>query len=434
MLPAEVELRQKRAAVIKRARENWDATRAVCERERRCPTDAERKSIDDALGEADELREEVEKIDWATERERRLRDGEAEMDRLVTPRTGRAPEVPEARTWRGADGESIRVLAPQEKMSSVYGSDAGADIIGRCALAIARQNPSGLFRPNEVRALGGLSDIAGGFALTGTFASDILDTVRAESVIFRAGARTLPMGSRDVMVLKIDTDPTASWSAESISLSDAPPTFGRATLRARTVRTFFKMSEELAADAPNAIEAATQAAVGALQNALDAAVLGGPISGSGECPTGVRNVTGTTAQASIASPLYTDLLTAVYNAELNNAPRPYQLVAHPRTWNTLAQQVTGITSDLTQLAPPVQVAELTKFSTTNISIVEGAGSNESYFLLGPFQSVVVGIRNDVTIASIQYPPSFEKWIAVAMRVDVVIPRPSFFVVGTGITA
>ena len=108
-------------------------------------------------------------------------------------------------------------------------------------------------------------------------------------------------------------------------------------------------------------------------------------------PLGLRNASGVT-EATMgtngATPTdYDKFLDLIRDVQLQNG-LPNTLIWSPRTVNTIAKIVTGITSDKTKLAPPPDVAALRKLVTNQISVTETQGSSNvaSTVFIGGFET------------------------------------------------
>ena len=341
-------------------------------------------------------------------------------------------------TWDAVDpktGEKLLKVAPGESLSAALGVSRDGPTLERAIAAALRNDWSDARAERQALAVSGIEDTSGGFGVTPMMSATIFDAVRAAAPVF-SQCTVIPMGAPEVTFLRVDTDPVASWTSEGVSNSETTPVFGLSTLKARTVRTYSTISQEALDDAPNVVDAIRRSLVGTFALAMDSAIISGQSDGDAASPVGLRVVAGTTEQSSVGTPAdYDDFLTGIYNCELNNAPRPYHLIAHPRTYNTLAQLKTGITSDVTQLTPPVQWNELTRLSTTGISIAEG--SAESYAIIGPLAECIVGLRMslDITISrDFDSGAKFNRSIVAALRMDMIPQRASWFTKLTGITA
>jgi len=331
-------------------------------------------------------------------------------------------------------GKRVDLLRNDESVArSVPGRPARPNVIGRF-LCDSLKGERSLVTADEFRDLSGVEDLKGGL-LVDPVSAQILDGVRSESVALKAGARTLVMDGPEVRIAKVDSDPTAAWLSENVLQTTGDMTFGSATLRARTIRVAIPVSEELLADAPNAPAAIQNAIQSSMALALDKAILFGSATGTGEEPIGIRNLTGVAEQSSVgALTNYDPFLTAVENCRTNDARGQLSLVAHPRTYADLWRLKTGITSDQSTLVPPPVYSELNRFSTTSISITEG--TNESFAIVGPFDQIIVGMRLGFQVIAdrFQSATQYQRVILGVGRFDVIVPRPQFFTVLTGIAS
>jgi len=285
----------------------------------------------------------------------------------------------------------------------------------------------------EKRAMSGASDTGGGYGLDVLVMASIIDALRANVVALQAGAVVAPMQSARARWLRIDSDPLFSWAAEGQTLTESSPIFSAIEARPRTLRTFVQASSEILADSENAIEALRLSVISALARGLDDAILSGGTSGDAIEPVGVRNTSGVNAVPSVGTPTdYADFATAVEKCRTANAVGQLSMVLHPRTAGTLDRL-----SDTTgqPMNPPGSVRGLNRFETSAISIVEGAGSNESFAVVGPFEEIVVAMRMDATLLEGPLEPSsYQRQFVAGLRADVIVPRPAAFTIVSGITA
>ena len=156
--------------------------------------------------------------------------------------------------------------------------------------------------------------------------------------------------------------------------------------------------------------------------------------GDAEEPQGLRHVDGTIESASVGLPANYDKYASAFESCLKaDAVEPLQLVMHPRDLGILDRLKA---TDNQPLLPPASWLALTKLSTTSIPVNEGAGSDESFALLGPFREIVVGMRLDPQIIVGARAASdlkkYSRTVVAVLRADVGIPRPGFFTKLTGI--
>ena len=77
----------------------------------------------------------------------------------------------------------------------------------------------------------------------------MIDLARARSVVFQAGAATVRMTDKTLVVPRLDVDPVASWKAENAAGTGSDPEFSGMTLTAKTLMAYTKISVELLEDA-----------------------------------------------------------------------------------------------------------------------------------------------------------------------------------------
>jgi len=85
----------------------------------------------------------------------------------------------------------------------------------------------------ERRAMAEGTDSAGGMTVPEVLSGQVIDKMRARSVVIRAGGRTIPLGSDSNIWPKLATDPTASWHTENASITDNSPTFSKVEFQPR---------------------------------------------------------------------------------------------------------------------------------------------------------------------------------------------------------
>ena len=173
--------------------------------------------------------------------------------------------------------------------------------------------------------------------------------------------------------------------------------FGSITLYPKSLAFYFKVSMELLADAPN-IDATLATIIGrAFAVGMDRAALIG--SGPGE-PTGIINASGVNSVSmgtnGAAPTSYDQILDALYENEIDNAPPSTSIIAHPRTWRTFRKL--KATDNQPLIAPP-EVSALTRIASTVLSITETQGSNAdaSTAIVGDFTRLIFGLRQGLHI-------------------------------------
>lgn len=234
------------------------------------------------------------------------------------------------------------------------------------------------------------NDPAGGYTVQGVLANEWIDTLRANMVLSKAGARTVPMEGNSLSLARVTGDPAISWHNENASLTAAQPTLGSVTLNAKTVVCLVKMSLELSQDSANIEQILQSTITQAMATAIDSAGLNGVNAGA--APDGILELAGRNAVTAIGEPTCWDFLTdGMYELMADNVPmdRIGALVAHPALWKKMRKLKTGITNDNTPLTMPQEIAALPKLWTT--AAPTGTG------IIADWRDLLFGVRKDITV-------------------------------------
>ena len=333
-------------------------------------------------------------------------------------------------------GEPIRALKHGQMLAEP--SSKGAPSVGRIlrgmVLGGAAHDADDL--ATERKAMNIFSDPSGGYTVSGMVADQWVDNLRAASVLSRAGAVTLPMESGEVKIARVTADPTCSWHGESGAVPEASPTFGAATLSAKTVVCLVKFSVELAQDATN-LEMQLQGVVTkAMAQAIDSAGLVGVTTNAAVAPTGIMNLSGRNSVTSIGAPTSWDFLVDGA-AELltDNVPldRIGAFIAHPAVWKKMVKLKSGITNDKTPLALPSEVSAIPKLWTTAAPLTGGTTADG---VMGDWGDLVMGIRQQITVRVLSETfvgSNLQIALLAYARVDFAATRPQSFCTLEGIT-
>jgi HK97 family phage major capsid protein len=293
----------------------------------------------------------------------------------------------------------------------------------------------------EARVMGTSPGGSGGFLIPQPLSLEVIDLARAQTRVFQAGARTIPMTAKTLDVARLEQDAVAKWKPESAAGTPSDLVLGRLTLTAHTLMALVKISVELAEDAPNAPSLIEHSFAEALALALDYAALRGDPSVAGEDqPRGIRNWPGvpiTPAGAAIAD--YSLFSKAIETLAAANVPAnvPLGMICHPRTLGTLdrLKDTQG-----NPMRSPESWTALQKFGTTQVATNLGAGTNESEAYLGSWPALWIGMRTEMTVelsreAADATSSAFRDlgvWLRGYLRADVLVSREAFFNVISGI--
>jgi len=230
-------------------------------------------------------------------------------------------------------------------------------------------------------------------------------------------------------MLKVETDPTASWHAENdligdSLIGDSQPTFSQVLFEPKTLTVLVKMSREVFEDSLNLDEAVQLAISGAVANELDKRVLfGGATNG----PKGLIEHTGV-IDVPVGGPLtdYSKLLEALYQLKQNNLwDPPTAWLLSPLAWH----QLQGLTSSEGQpLMPPSSVGEVRQLTSTIIP--------SDTVLTGDFTKLLLGFRSDLRVEFLNqaFADRYQYAFLAHLRMDSQPMHPELFAKLSGIAA
>jgi HK97 family phage major capsid protein len=329
-------------------------------------------------------------------------------------------------------------LRPEERFadwSARNGSSSGSEFRGLTTGAVLRAVAFGAKTEQERRALSEGTDSAGGFTVPTILSAQIIDRLRAQSVLIRAGARTVPLTSDTNVIAKLSADPTPAWRAESAAIAISDPTFAAVTLAPKSLAVLIKFSRELLADSVNLEAALLQAVTGAMALELDRAGLFGTAADSQ--PRGVVNVSGINAVAlnakltAHAGGAFGPLVAARTALLTANAGEPTAFIMSPREDGAY----TGLRAGDGQpvIAPP-RIAAIPQLVTTSVATNLGAGTNESTIIAGNFAHLLIGMRETLRLSVLRerYAETGELALVAHMRADIAVEHPLAFAAVTGV--
>jgi HK97 family phage major capsid protein len=284
----------------------------------------------------------------------------------------------------------------------------------------------------ERRALSEGTDSAGGYTVPEILSAQMIDRLRAQSVVIRAGARTVPLTSDTNHYAKVATDPVPAWRAENAAVAEGDPTFSRITMTPRSLAVLVKCSRELLEDTLNLNTVLPDIIAKAMAAEVDRMALFG--SGTAPEPQGLVNISGIGTYAmndnivGTGYRAFTRARTALLSA---NAPEPSAFILHPRDEGTYSDMQDG---NGRYLDPPRAVANIPMLATTSVPINTGTGTNEGRIIGGYFPHMLLGIRNGLRIELLK--ERFADYMQVAflahLRATVAVEQPLSFHLTTGI--
>ena len=267
-----------------------------------------------------------------------------------------------------------------------------------------------LFKATNLRkALSEGVGTAGGFLVAPQWSNELIETLRASSVVRSLGATTYDLSGDTLNFKRVTANTAATWVGEAAAKPTTDPTFGQLKLVLKEVCGYTEVSNNLLMDASPAVDTLVKSdLVKSLQLAEDLAFLQGT---GGVQPLGIRFDPATPSTVlgggNGAIPTGDDCLDAMYAIE--NANSTYSgWVMHPRTKNSLRKLKDGngqyiyMRGDLVNKIPDtlfgIPVALTTQIPT---NLTYGASAaNCSYAILANWPSYAIGQKsgNPITLS------------------------------------
>lgn len=344
-------------------------------------------------------------------------------------------------------GKSIPVLAHTDKLLTLEQKASGASRLGhssdmpsvgrllRGIVLGGRASDAGQLA-EERKSLSIDADPSGGYTVGGALSSEWIDALRAQMVLSKAGARTLPMDTSSLSLARVTADPTITFHSENAAITPSDPTFGLVTLNAKTCVCLVKLSLELGQDALN-IETILQSTINsAMAAAIDRAGLVGVTTNAAAAPAGVMNMANRNSVTGIGAPVNWDwVIDGAYELMLDNVAVENigALIAHPAVWKKMRKLKTGIASDETALTMPAEVAAMPKLWTTAAPLVGGTTASG---IIADWRDLIFGVRKDITVRVLSETfmgSNLQLAILAYCRADFVATRQESFCTLEGIT-
>ncbi len=357
----------------------------------------------------------------------------AEIRKKETVHSAEAAEARAADRGHGQKNQNGQyesaILRPDQSLRS-YWTERGminprTDIERPSAGAQARSLVTGPRTEGETRSLAEGLDATGGISVDTVTAAEVFDTARAQSVVFRAGARTVPMTTESHIFAKTTKDPTMVYRAEAGSVAESDPTFAGIVLTAKSFDVYFKASREVLEDSVNINEAIQLALVGAAAVGIDNAALVGSSPGV----VGVANHLDVGQVAGAATLDWNDILDGFYELWKNNHEAT-GIVVSPRERLAIAKMKGAVEGN--PLITPPAIAAVPIFSTS----VMPATDSTAKIVVGDFTKMLIGIRAQLRIAIARelFAETGQIGFFANLRIDVALSYPKAFAVIGDITS
>lgn len=284
---------------------------------------------------------------------------------------------------------------------------------------------------NEMKSISGGTS---GVLLPAAFQGQWVDNLRSFMVLEASGMTTATMLNRTVTTSRVVSDPPVSWRAEGAALVAGDPTFELQNLVAKTLAVRVQATAELAYDSPDFGSQLLQVMGQALAHEVDRVGLVG--LGTSNQPRGLINTPGIQAIGAVGSPNHQDLVTGLQRLLETNVPLEVaerNAIMSPRTWGTLSNLVA---TDGQPIMRPQALQNMAYRPTNSIPNNIGAGTNESFVLMGDFRDLVLGVRMEASVEALRL-QSFAETLSLEFvgwtRLDFMVRRPASFVALNGVT-
>jgi HK97 family phage major capsid protein len=330
----------------------------------------------------------------------------------------------------------VRTFKPNEAIAAnpYSGPGLGAYVRG---IVTGRWNGA-----EDLRALAEGST-PGSYLVPTPLAMYIIDLIRNQAQVLRAGAITVPMDSQTLKIARLTQDVSAGWKAENAAISFSDANFDAVQFTAQMLVAGSKLSIEVVEDAFNIDAIVSQSITKSLALALDYAALYGAGSGSNQ-PLGIKGQTGVTVTC--LGPTEGCTLTdfSKYSAGIStlmgyNFNGPFGILHSARTAGELDELQDTLHQPLRQ---PDLVAAARKFVTNQIpnNLTVGSANTTSDAFIGQWDQCMFGVRSGMVmeisrVAADATGSAFANtqiWIRAYLRADVQLAHPKAFNVLTGI--
>jgi HK97 family phage major capsid protein len=276
----------------------------------------------------------------------------------------------------------------------------------------------------------------GGYLLGPELAGNVIDRVRNQMQVMRAGATTVPMTTEQLYLARLAGGASPAWKSEGAAIADSSPTFERIVFNAKTLPVLVKISAELFEDmSPAASELIEREISLSLSLELDRACLRG--SGVDPEPEGILNQSGVTITslgANGATPSWDNLIDGVASVQANNI-EPNAILWASRTGQTFAKFKD---SQGRYLDPPSSLSDVQRLVTNQLptNLTVGSANNCSEIYIGRWSDVLLGLRTDlrfqVKVLQERYIDNLQYGLLMWVRADVQLAHPQAFNVLTGV--
>jgi HK97 family phage major capsid protein len=299
----------------------------------------------------------------------------------------------------------------------------------------------------QTRDMATTPDSSGGYLVPSQAIPELIEMLRAEAVVFQAGATLLDnLSGSPVEIPKQTGGATAYWVGENEALTASDAALGQLQLTPKTVGALVKLSNRLLRmSSPSAEQMVRQDVARVISLAIDLAALRG--TGANGQPTGIANTAGiNTKPFGTNTPNFDYFYDMEYELAVDNALRGrLGFIFHPCVKRSIAKlkvkQFDGDTGG-EYILSPVTDAQIQAYLgypfrlSTQIPINLGGGSNETEIYFGNWAELIVAQWAGIEIMpSKEAGDSFAKnqtWIRILTDVDIGLRHGESFCLGSGV--
>lgn len=242
------------------------------------------------------------------------------------------------------------------------------------------------------------TDSAGGFLVPEEHIGTVIEKLKAESVVYRAGARDMEASGSPLVIPRLSTSVAAAWGAENATITAADAVFEQVSMTPKQLSAYTKISNLLlktsvpAADQVISDDISEQLVLGLDQGALQG-------TGASNQPTGIINQSGVNTSALTDAQLtYDQLIDFVDALAQDNALKgSLAWVMHP----SVLKQIRILKSDneatttknhhlarvMIGEGPQTTLLGYPYFVTTQLTGTSGVGADSAIF--GNFADLII---------------------------------------------
>ena len=301
-----------------------------------------------------------------------------------------------------------------------------------------------------ISTYGGVGQMVRALATTGTgsalvptvWSAQIIDRARQLAAVMQAGAETVPMDARTVIIGRLTGDPQATWRAEGSPITASDPALDSVTLVAKTLSALVVTSMEYLQDVTGVDALLTESISKQMALAIDYAALFGGVTAGSEgvnqpsppSPVGIlANLLANAPSSVLGGATNGTAITPAtpWNEVLDTllTPTDYNEVPNAILWNSkMARKLAKSYDSLGQpLRQPDALANVDQYVTNQIpSFSAGTMSNiATDVFAGDFRQVIIGQRLDIQLEMLteRYAEMGQVAFVAHFRGDVQLARP-----------